>query len=268
METLFISYRRDDSQGFAGRLADDLATQLGANRVFSDVEIPAGTDFAEVLQRAVAASDALLVVIGLRWAADSARGYHSRLFEPADWVRTEIEAAFAQGKIVVPVLVGGAKMPAAQTLPKSLQPLTRLQAAVLDDRHWDTNLALLLRRLRKLLPALAGPAATGPLPATPLEQVIREIADRVLGEAARQGPPSAPQSRPARRKGFVWRQLTALSLWLGRILRRLLTLVLVLVLAVLYTAVRLLGDSTTLRQLDAVAARLQVGWQWLLRGLR
>jgi nucleotide-binding universal stress UspA family protein len=69
MAGLFISYRRDDSQGFAGRLAQDLSQALGENRVFSDVEIPPGRDYAEVLHGAIAASDALLVVIGRRWAA-------------------------------------------------------------------------------------------------------------------------------------------------------------------------------------------------------
>ena len=90
MAGLFISYRRDDSQGYAGRLAQDLSQALGEHRVFSDVEIPHGHDFSAVLHRAIAASDVLLVVIGRRWAATSAQGFASRLFEPDDWVRAEV----------------------------------------------------------------------------------------------------------------------------------------------------------------------------------
>mgnify|MGYP001823001046 FL=1 len=63
MAGVFVSYRRDDSQGFAGRLADDLSEILGAQWVFRDIEIPVGSDFTEVLHTSIAASDALLVVI-------------------------------------------------------------------------------------------------------------------------------------------------------------------------------------------------------------
>jgi len=102
MAGIFISYRRDDSQGFAGRLADDLIEILGPDLVFRDVEIPAGYDFTEVLTRAVAACDVLLVVIGRNWRAPSADTAKSRLFDPADWVRAEIEAAFDQGSMSLP----------------------------------------------------------------------------------------------------------------------------------------------------------------------
>ncbi|MGB5452956.1 MAG: toll/interleukin-1 receptor domain-containing protein, partial [Sedimenticolaceae bacterium] len=146
MAGIFVSYRRDDSQGFAGRLADDLIEVLGRDRVFRDIEIPIGSDFTDVLQRAISASDALLVVIGRHWAAGSEKGYESRLFEPTDWVRTEIEAAFAQGKQVIPVLVGGATMPPPASLPESIQRLTRMQAASMSDRHWDTEIRELADR--------------------------------------------------------------------------------------------------------------------------
>ncbi len=38
MPSVFISYRRDDSAGFAGRLADALEQRLGAGAVFRDVD--------------------------------------------------------------------------------------------------------------------------------------------------------------------------------------------------------------------------------------
>ncbi len=84
MAGIFVSYRRDDSQGFAGRLADDLTDRLGPDQVFRDMEIPAGADFTDVLHRAVAACDILLVVIGRHWAAESDTGPGLRLFEPTD----------------------------------------------------------------------------------------------------------------------------------------------------------------------------------------
>ena len=35
---IFISYRRDDSAGYAGRLYDRLTARFGGDRVFMDVE--------------------------------------------------------------------------------------------------------------------------------------------------------------------------------------------------------------------------------------
>ena len=47
--------------------------------MFRDIEIPIGSDFTDVLHRAIAASEALLVVIGRQWAGESAQGSGSRL---------------------------------------------------------------------------------------------------------------------------------------------------------------------------------------------
>jgi hypothetical protein len=195
MAGIFVSYRRDDSQGFAGRLADDLADEMGKDRVFRDIEIPIGADFEATLQRAIAASDALIVVIGPRWAAESAAGASSRLFEPNDWVRAEIEAAFAQGKSVIPVLVGTASMPDASQLPPSITRLARLQAAVMSDLRWDAEIKTLAARLRALCPALAkdrSPSSVEPTPA----DVLRDIGGRLWRRPCRSGDTAVPMDRP------------------------------------------------------------------------
>ena len=49
-QRIFISYRRDDSQWVAGRLADSLAAYFGDDRVFRDIDgIVAGERFADVI---------------------------------------------------------------------------------------------------------------------------------------------------------------------------------------------------------------------------
>ncbi len=259
MAGIFVSYRRDDSQGFAGRLADDLSGVLGPERVFRDIEIPVGSDFSDVLHHAISASDALLVVIGRHWATQSKQGYGWRLFEPTDWVRTEIEAAFSQGKHVVPVLVAGASMPAPTTLPESIQRLTRLQAAIVTDRHWDKDIVALANRLRTLCPSLKEDrpigAAAGDTPA----DVLRELGGRFIEEvlAGRQPPPAAPRQsfslarRVARRLGHGVRKWVTLAVTV----------------AVIYIGFRLLGDDATLHQLDQLEARLAIGWERLRRYL-
>ena len=41
---VFISYRRSETSGYAGRLYDALAEHFGAERVFMDVTMEAGID--------------------------------------------------------------------------------------------------------------------------------------------------------------------------------------------------------------------------------
>jgi hypothetical protein len=65
MKAIFISYRRDDSEGQAGRLYDDLARQFGDRSVFMDVAaIEPGLDFRKVIDKNVASCGVLLAVIG------------------------------------------------------------------------------------------------------------------------------------------------------------------------------------------------------------
>lgn len=255
MPGIFVSYRRDDSQGFAGRLADDLTDRFGEQRVFRDIEIPVGSDFTDVLHRAVAASDLLLVVIGRQWAVRDGLGQGARLFEPTDWVRTEIEAALAQGKQVVPVLVGGADMPAADAMPPSISRLARVQAAVLDDRRWDSDVEMLGDRLRGLCPSLDdAPGDSDRGEPTPAE-VLREVGERFLEQVrSRRRPRVLPPRLPP---SFGQRMAAGLARGLKRILGALVALALV------YAAIRLFGDAQLLGMLDAFEARLQIGWERL-----
>jgi hypothetical protein len=73
MCVIFISYRRSDAEGQAGRLFDDLSQHFGANTVFMDVAgLEAGRDFRKAIDEHVATCGVLLAVIGKHWltAAD------------------------------------------------------------------------------------------------------------------------------------------------------------------------------------------------------
>jgi hypothetical protein len=156
---IFISYRRDDASGHAGRLHDHLVNRFGADRVFIDVEsIEAGHDFVTALDAALAGCRAVIAVIGPRWLTAVDAGGRRRLDSPDDFVRLEIEAALAVGTRLIPVLVQDAKMPAEAQLPESLAALSRHQAYELTDRHWRADVGALLT----LLDRVAAPADTGP----------------------------------------------------------------------------------------------------------
>ncbi|MBP5986901.1 MAG: toll/interleukin-1 receptor domain-containing protein [Azonexus sp.] len=153
MPGIFISYRRDDQAGFAGRLADALASTFGADNVFRDIEdIHPGEDFVLALEQQLATVDVMLVMIGPAWLTSSRNGIR-RLDEADDFVRREIEAGLKSGKAVLPVLVGGATMPAEKDLPPAIFGLARRQAFILADAGWASDVARLIETLKPLLPA-------------------------------------------------------------------------------------------------------------------
>jgi hypothetical protein len=195
-QRIFISYRRDDSIGYAGRLQGDLSRRYSDEHVFRDIEIPPGADFGEYITSLVDKCNIVLAVIGPRWLDARDREGQRRLDDPQDWVRLEIERALARdGVEVIPVLVDGAKLPPRDELPASLLGLRRRNAFELSDRRWDYDLEELGKHLDALLRGTSAvrvrPAAvaTTPTPAAvPTPPPPPEPADRtsaaVLAAAA------------------------------------------------------------------------------------
>lgn len=153
--SVFISYRREDSIAYAGRLYDHLVAHFGVDRVFMDIgQIAAGDDFAQVLAEKIAASDVVVALIGAQWLnLRNAQG--RRLEQPDDFVRYELAAALAQGKRLIPVLVGGARMPESKDLPPDIADLARRQAHELDDKRFQFDLDALIRQVERR-PSLLG----------------------------------------------------------------------------------------------------------------
>ena len=65
---VFISYRREETSAYAGRLYDSMAAEFGDANVFMDVDLAPGIDFVERITDAVSACHVLIVVMGPRWA--------------------------------------------------------------------------------------------------------------------------------------------------------------------------------------------------------
>ncbi|MBI1395748.1 MAG: TIR domain-containing protein [Betaproteobacteria bacterium] len=151
MAGIFVSYRRSDSAGFAGRLVDDLERQFPGHQLFRDIEsIEAGADFVDAIERALRASSVLLVVIGPRWLDVRDADDRRRLDDPRDFVRLEIAAALKLGLRVIPVLVDGAQVPPAGELPPDIQALARRQGHELSDRRWDYDVDQLFSQLARV----------------------------------------------------------------------------------------------------------------------
>lgn len=148
---IFISYRRDDTAGYARAVYDALAREFGDARVFIDVDdIGAGQTFDDAIAQAVGDSVVLLVLIGPRWLA--ARGGGApRLHDEQDFVRREVAAGLARGMRVIPLLFDGAEMPTAAQLPDPLRPLARHQALVIDAGRFAADIERLVAVLRDAL---------------------------------------------------------------------------------------------------------------------
>jgi hypothetical protein len=149
---IFISYRRDDSAGFAGRLYDRLASRYGPDRLFMDVDtIRPGHDFAEDIVSALSRSAVCVVLIGRHWESITLPDGRRRLDDPTDFVRLEVAAAIREGVTVIPVLVEGATMPSPASLPEELQALSRRQAIDLSNERWNYDVGRLVLALDEIL---------------------------------------------------------------------------------------------------------------------
>ena len=148
---VFLSYRRDDTAGYARALNDLLAREFGADRVFIDVDdIGAGQAFDARIAQAMGQARVLLVLIGPRWLAPQGDGT-PRLHRSDDVVRQEVQTGLDSGLQVIPLLLDGAPMPSAAQLPDPLQPLARRQALVIDARRFEADVQLLLDAVRQAL---------------------------------------------------------------------------------------------------------------------
>jgi hypothetical protein len=146
---VFLSYRRSDVGGYAGRLSDALRERLGAKSVFQDVTaIALGATFTAAIDRALDESDAVVAVIGPGWVTASTPEGSPRLLDRDDYVRLELARALQREVRVMPVLVGGASMPTADALPEDLRGLVERQGMVLRDESWHQDVETLVRSLR------------------------------------------------------------------------------------------------------------------------
>jgi len=92
--------------------------------------------------------------MGRDWATIRGADGRPRLENPDDWVRREIEIVLHRdGVMVIPVVVGGGRVPDPGELPESLRPLSDRQAQHLNPQSWDFD-------FRRLLGALPRPSVT------------------------------------------------------------------------------------------------------------
>ena len=108
MPIIVISYRRQDSNDIARRIYEQLKANYGEKSVYIDIEsIQPSADYRVHIRQTLERALVMLAVIGTQWAACAPTAV-SRIFEPDDPVRDEVESMLANRRAVMPVLVNGA----------------------------------------------------------------------------------------------------------------------------------------------------------------
>ena len=190
-DQIFISYRRDDAAYVTGHINDLLRKEFGDEAVFTDVDnIALGVDFRAVLDQTVSQCQVLLAVIGAEWLTVSDQDGRSRLEDPADFVRIEIESALKRDVPVIPLLVSGAKMPAAEDLPDSLRDFAfRNGTQIRPAPDFNVDMARLIKNLQRHFDEIRTEATTDP------------IQDRELNEERSPAEVDVQQDSPSKRSG-------------------------------------------------------------------
>jgi hypothetical protein len=149
---VFLCYRREDSADIAGRFYDRLVQHFGREAVFKDVDsIPLGVDFRAYIDDIIRRSAVAVVFIGDRWLQSGGAGV-SRLNEPLDHVRIEIQSALASNIPIIPLLLRNASMPGPEDLPEPLRNLAYRNGTLLrSDPHFHSDTSFVIGHLERLL---------------------------------------------------------------------------------------------------------------------
>ena len=198
-DQIFISYRRDDAAYVTGHINDLLRKEFGDEAVFTDVDnIALGVDFRAVLDQTVSQCQVLLAVIGAEWLTVSDQDGRSRLEDPADFVRIEIESALNRDIPVIPLLISGAKMPAAEDLPDSLRDFAfRNGTQIRPAPDFSVDMARLIKNLQRHFDEIRIEA--GDEPGT--QATTDPIRDRELNEERSPAEVDVQQDSPSKRSG-------------------------------------------------------------------
>ncbi|MGW2938081.1 4a-hydroxytetrahydrobiopterin dehydratase [Streptomyces sp. NPDC001156] len=174
MERIFVSYRREDGAAEAWLLQEKLSDHLGGAAVFLDTSsVSPGTIWPDRLRQALDNASAVLVVIGPNWITASDEWSRRRIDLQDDWVRLEVEKSLDSDKAVLPILVRGAIMPPAESLPKSISALALRQAIELRSAN---DVDLIVKHLIRLLGVSKSDRSTRlfPRPAPELPDLLSE----------------------------------------------------------------------------------------------
>lgn len=180
---VFICYRRSDGQDAAGRLASELIrlVPLNDDEVFVDIEsLTVGQRWKQEIRDVIASRDVFIAVISPSWTVPDENG-RLRIRQQNDYVRVELETAMEAKVPILPVRVGGARMPAVSELPRSLRDLPDLHTIELRHEHYSGDIRRLIDGLKRA-PKMRQGMATRPERSGAPSLALRPIGQWTAGE--------------------------------------------------------------------------------------
>lgn len=146
--SLFISYRRSDSQHASIALAEALKWAFADGEVFFDRTSIEGADkWPQSIREAVSGARMVLAVIGSGWLKAWDDFGRRRIDHPKDWVRQELLTAITQGIDILPVILDDAAMPDVAAFDDDLAPLVTNQEMWVRAKSWEADLDALVKRI-------------------------------------------------------------------------------------------------------------------------
>ena len=151
-KSVFVSYRREDTQQAAGRLAARLIQEFGEHvEIVIDVDTDqVGLDYRTVIAQHLENAEVVLALIGPRFLVRNEDG-KLRIQQPNDLVRMELARSLARDIAVIPVLVDGAQLPSLDELPDDLDALVFRGAVELSHQSFEADFAMLADHVANVL---------------------------------------------------------------------------------------------------------------------
>ncbi|MGX1675178.1 TIR domain-containing protein [Streptomyces sp. NPDC055400] len=151
MHEVFINYRTGDGDKTAALLSQELKRRFGPQHIFrASDSIAPGEYYPDSLLAGLRRSSLLLAIVGPDWA-----NFRSRLRNPEDWVRKEIEEALKCELPVVPILDGRKTNRLSKAdLPPELERLADLQSLPFDTHDVDTCVKRIGDLVAEMVPGL------------------------------------------------------------------------------------------------------------------
>ena len=150
--SIFISYRRDDSQHATFAIADRLSWAFGAEEVFFDRgSIRAGDGWEELLEGGLTAAKVLVLIVGDTWLKTADDWGRRRIDNAEDWVRREILTALQghkeQRTAIVPVLLEETPRLHRDAFDADLKRIAGFEPMLLRAELWEAGLETLIVRV-------------------------------------------------------------------------------------------------------------------------
>lgn len=149
---VFISYRRQDQEALAHWLQASLAGEVNDDEIFLDRRaLKAGDAFFTKIEKAIESAMVFVALIGPQWNPPIPSGGR-RLDQSDDPIRRELACWFRHAssdadRQLVPVLFGGAMIPARLDLPEEIRPLTDIHAFPLPSTNYRDAVAGIVDRI-------------------------------------------------------------------------------------------------------------------------